>query len=209
MLKTMLPLCLMLSLISGCKQMSPENDSFCQLAHPIFFDKTDRVTEDTKREVEAHFLDWSTSLRMEEGNNETLIIMLIIAFIMLYLTACSADCCSFGHKQKLRIDCRFPTPKIRLRKGTPATSPSAPGPRWKSARNTSKTTAMPAHALHCHHRCMGDGRGYFTQRPAGLPPLNPHTPTTRREATASKHRQGIAGAGNEDRKMLRQISGIM
>lgn len=54
MLKTRLLLSLTPILISACCQKSPETD-FCQLAHPIYLDKTDRLTQDTKREVLSHF----------------------------------------------------------------------------------------------------------------------------------------------------------
>lgn len=42
------------SLISGCTTTLPEN-SFCQLAEPIYFDKADHVSERTKEEVYKHF----------------------------------------------------------------------------------------------------------------------------------------------------------
>ena len=46
---------LILILTSACQQTSPDN-SFCTLAKPIYFDKTDKVSEDTKREVYEHFV---------------------------------------------------------------------------------------------------------------------------------------------------------
>lgn len=54
MKKTSLPLCLMLALISGCSQKSSETE-FCSLAHPIYLNKVDNITEDTKREILGYF----------------------------------------------------------------------------------------------------------------------------------------------------------
>lgn len=40
--------------ISGCSQTSPEN-SFCDKAKPIYLDKADKLSEETKREIYEHF----------------------------------------------------------------------------------------------------------------------------------------------------------
>lgn len=39
---------------NACQQISPDN-SFCTIAKPIYFDRTDKVSEATKREVYEHF----------------------------------------------------------------------------------------------------------------------------------------------------------
>lgn len=45
---------LMLILLSGCATKSPDL-SFCGNAHPIYFDKDDKVSIETEREVYSHF----------------------------------------------------------------------------------------------------------------------------------------------------------
>lgn len=63
MQKTTWLVSLILILTSGCMTISPGSDSpceqkpaFCDMAHPIYLDKTDVVSQTTKRELLDHFV---------------------------------------------------------------------------------------------------------------------------------------------------------
>lgn len=53
MRKTMYLLSAMMPLIGSCATNSPSAD-FCEYAHPIYLDKKDSLTSDTKRAILSH-----------------------------------------------------------------------------------------------------------------------------------------------------------
>lgn len=63
MLKMTLLVIPMMMFLSGCTKIG--QDSFCQLAHPIYIDKQDKITPNTSREILSHdetghsYCNWS------------------------------------------------------------------------------------------------------------------------------------------------------